>query len=106
MFLGLDREAYPAQKFPEKKAVSKVRRPDWYHTVHAQHRATTWRKAYYAWRAGHGPARMGGTDEVTFTVQDWEDLRDRDRPMFRVDQLGRTIGSWKIKTMETVPTSG
>lgn len=87
MFLGKDDQA----------AKSPVYRPDWYHTVHAQHAASTWRKAYRAWQAGCAPARMGSVDQVSFTITDWEDLQGMSTPPFRLDQSGKSPGSFKAK---------
>lgn len=79
-----------------------TRRPDWSHAIVAQHAANTWRKAWRAWQAGHGPVRMGDTDELTFTSADYVALAElaHDNPKrttFRMDQSGKSLGSLKIK---------
>lgn len=79
---------------------SSVRRPDWYQTVHAQHAASTWRKAWGSVLAGHGPVSMGTVDEVTWTVEDLAELQMRAKPVFRVDDTGLTIGAFKVKPKE------
>lgn len=87
----------PAEGAPVK---SSVRRPDWYQTVHAQHAASTWRKAWRSVLAGHGPVSMGTVDEVTWTVEDLAALQLRSEPVFRVDDTGLTIGAFKVKPEE------
>lgn len=94
MFLGKDEQ---------REAKSPVRRPDWYHTVHAQHAASMWRKAYRCWQAGHGPIGMGAVDELQFTYDDYMALGDMERPILRLNQTGESLGTFKIKSMETIP---
>jgi hypothetical protein len=79
------------------KVKSKIHRPDWYATVHAQHAASTWRKAWSSVLAGHGPVAMGSVDEVTWTVEDLAEIQFRAKPLFRVDHTGEQIGAFKIK---------
>lgn len=82
------------------KTKSSVRRPDWYQTVHAQHAASTWRKAWNAVLTGHGPVAMGSVDEITFTVEDLDLLMALGKPPFRLDATGEQIGALKIKRDE------
>jgi hypothetical protein len=76
---------------------SKVLRPDWYATVHAQHAATMWRKVWNAHQSGYGPAAMGSTDMVTFTADDWAAIQALPRPPFRIDESTKSLGSFKVK---------
>lgn len=87
----------PAEGAPVK---SSVRRPDWYQTVHAQHAASTWRKAWRTVLAGHGPVSMGSVDEITWSTADLAALQARPEPLFRVDDTGITIGALKVKHKE------
>lgn len=82
------------------KVKSPVRRPDWYQTVHAQHAASTWRKAWASVLAGHGPVAMGSVDEITWTVEDLAELQMRNTPVFRLDHTGVQIGALKVKPQE------
>lgn len=82
------------------KTKSKVRRPDWYATVHAQHAASTWRKAWSSVLAGHGPVAMGTVDEITWTVEDLAAIQMRSKPLFRLDDTAHDLGALKVKGPE------
>lgn len=75
-----------------------ILRPDWYHTVRAQHAATMWRKVWKGVQAGIEPFGMSSVDEVTYTRPDLERLLTmQPRPPFRLDPDGLTIGSFDVK---------
>ncbi|MBW5252036.1 hypothetical protein JGS39_24055 [Streptomyces sp. P01-B04] len=76
---------------------SEVLRPDWYHTIHAQHAATMWRKVFSAHEAGIFPYAMGSLDEVTYRQEDWDRIPTLPKPPFRIDETGVTLGSFKVK---------
>jgi hypothetical protein len=80
-----------------KKIKANIRRPDWTHTIRAQHAASHWRRCYGAVLAGHGPISMGATDEVAFTMDDFNALMKRASPVFRFDPTGVGLGTLKIK---------
>lgn len=84
----------PAEGKPTK---SDVFRPDWYATVHAQHAASTWRKAWASVLAGHGPIRMGAVDTITWTVEDLAEIQMRAKPLFRIDSSGEQIGALGVR---------
>lgn len=81
----------------DAKAKAEIRRPDWYATVHAQHAASTWRKAFTAWLTGHGPVRMGAVDELEFLTSDIEAIMQLPRPPFRFDPTGESLGALGVK---------
>lgn len=83
-----------------EKTRSKILRPDWYATVHAQHAASTWRKAWNALLAGCGPIRMGSTDAITWPVDAFAELQFRSKPIIRIDSTGETLGAFKVRTEE------
>lgn len=77
---------------------SSMKRPDWYQTVHAQHAATLWRKAWNTVLAGHGPVRIGSKDEVSWLLNDMEALIMAPmRPVIRIDPTGTLLGAFKVK---------
>lgn len=78
-------------------AKSRVLRPDWYHTLHAQHAASYWRRAFRAWEKGCGPHGMTSPDQLTYTAENWSDVTGGDRPIYPTDQTGRQPGKYKIK---------
>lgn len=73
-----------------------TKRPDWTHTVHAQHAASQWRKA---WRYSLNSAviAMGDTDELTILESDFLAAVAAPKPPFRYDSSGRTLGAFKTK---------
>lgn len=78
-------------------AKSSVKRPDWYHTIHAQHAASTWRKTWKCVEAGYIPVMMGSVDEVVWLTQDFLSLTTFDAPLLKMDQSGIALGAWKVK---------
>lgn len=111
--LADDRERYDAVKLAYAQAIqmllgtedaseakSKVRRPDWYHTVRAQHSANQWRKAWACTMAGVPVLAMGNVDELTFAASDFVHLLNlaaQEKPPIRIDQSGLKLGAFKIK---------
>lgn len=73
----------------------KIRRPDWYHAIHAAHRANMWRKAWRAVEAGAGPVRMSSVDEMVFGRDDLM-IACSVRGSVRLDQMGRGLGTFKV----------
>lgn len=72
-------------------------RPDWAHTVYAQHAASTWRKAWRYTSTGHGLVGMGCVDEIAVFTEDLADALGRPKPPFRYDASGRQVGALKPK---------
>jgi hypothetical protein len=83
-----------------EKVRSPVYRPDWYDTVHAQHAANMWRKAWITTQAGHGPAVMGAIDSAGWTADDLRELQMRPTPLLKVDHTRESLGTLKIKEDE------
>lgn len=79
------------------KTKSPVYRPDWYATVHAQHAASLWRKAWITVPTGHGPAGIGGVDTITWTDYDLRELQMRSAPLVKIDPTGESLGTLKIR---------
>ena len=73
-----------------------IRRPDWYHAIHAQHRATMWRKLWRAVEAGVGPVRCAAIDAAEFTDAAYQFILTMDKPPLRIDNTGRSFGSFKV----------
>lgn len=92
MMLGTTADGQPAK--------ARIKRPDWYHTIHAQHAANMWRKAWKCVLAGHHPAAMGATDELTFTADDLDALLQAD--VLPLDETGLKLGSLKTKAIRTI----
>lgn len=80
-----------------EKTKSSVHRPDWYATVHAQHAANMWRRAWNTVHIGHGPAWMGATDSIQWTADDLHAIRVRCAPMLKIDLTRESIGTLKIR---------
>ncbi|MFJ2307667.1 hypothetical protein [Streptomyces sp. NPDC087787] len=78
----------------------KTRRPDWAHTVYAQHAATMWRKAWRYTATGCPVIAMGHTDEITVMEADLPEVMARPKPPFRIDATGYAIGALKPKSVE------
>jgi hypothetical protein len=74
-----------------------TRRPDWSHTIYAQHAASTWRKAWRYTFTGAHLVSMGAVDEIAVLSADLSDAICRPKPPFRYDATGRTIGALKPK---------
>lgn len=72
-------------------------RPDWSHTVYAEHAATQWRKAWRYSFTGLPIVAMGAVDEITIMAADLHTVLARPRPPFRFDASGRAIGAFKAK---------
>jgi hypothetical protein len=80
---------------PDKEVKSGVKRPDWYHTIHAQHAATTWRYVWKALRAGYEPVMMGSTDEVAYPTLALPELQEKE--LIKMDLSGVALGTFKVK---------
>jgi hypothetical protein len=76
---------------------SQTRRPDWTHTVHAQHAASLWRKAWRFTATGRPLLAMGNTDTITVLERDAMEAIASPKPPFRIDTTGRTLGHLKPK---------
>lgn len=85
----------------EKK--SRYYRPDWFDTIHAQHAASTWRKAWKAALMGNSPVAMGDVDELTFTPADLAEIMSMAKPPFKIDETGAALGSLKTKRVYALP---
>jgi hypothetical protein len=77
---------------------TKIRRPDWTHTVHAQHAASLWRKAWKFTATGRPLVAMGSTDTITVLERDALEAIQSVKPPFRIDTTGRTLGHLKPKS--------
>lgn len=86
-------------KSEEGEHKARILRPDWYHTIHAQHAASTWRKAWRCVLHGNSPAAMGSVDELTFTAEDYDALITAD--VLKIDQTGRQLGAFKVKAIRS-----
>jgi hypothetical protein len=75
----------------------KARRPDWSHTVYAEHAASQWRKAWRYTFTGLPIVRMGEVDEITVMSADLHTALARPKPPFRFDASGRAVGAFKPK---------
>lgn len=71
-------------------------RPDWTHTIHAQHAAATWRKAW-RYSKDHPVIAMGDTDTISVLSADLPDALNAAKPAFRYDPTGRQMGALKPK---------
>lgn len=83
----------------ERKKHNKAYRPDWYHTLHAQHHFNMWYRAYRATMAGCPPLRMGGrgmaVDGMLFTTDDLGALLVMEKSPIRLDETKATLGTFK-----------
>lgn len=77
------------------EAKSRVKRPDWYHAVHAMHAANLWRKVWGAAAVVGPPVSMGSTDRVTYTPKIMA-ITEMDKPPLRIDQSGVALGAFKV----------
>lgn len=80
---------------------SKIFRPDWSQHIRAQHAANMWRKAWGAWSVGCPVLASGTVDEFTVVARHLDALTERQqqghRTPIRVDESGRSLGSFKTK---------
>lgn len=98
MMLGMD-DKHAAD------AKSIIRRPDWNHTIRAQHAANMWRKAWNCLQAGTIIWKMRYTDELVFSQGDIEFLAEIEPPSkafpkggpLKFDLTGLQLGAFKIK---------
>jgi hypothetical protein len=74
-----------------------TRRPDWAHTIYAQHAASTWRKAWRWTFTGRPLVAMGAVDEIAVLSADVGDVITLPKPPFRYDPTGRQPGALKPK---------
>jgi hypothetical protein len=74
-------------------------RPDWAHTVYAQHAASTWRKAWRWTFTGRPLVAMGAVDEIAVLSADIGTVIARPKPPFRYDATGRQPGALKPKSV-------
>lgn len=81
------------------KVKSKMYRPDWYATIHAQHAASMWRKAWRTYLAGCGPVAMRDVDTVTWRSDHLAALLEEPRRI-PYDPSGVSLGAFKIKSEE------
>lgn len=77
-------------------------RPDWAHTVYAQHAASTWRKAWRWTFTGRPLVSMGAVDEIAVLSEDVPAILRLPKPPFRFDPTGRQIGAFKAKKVTFV----
>lgn len=76
-------------------------RPDWSHTVYAEHAAAQWRKGWRFTFTGKPILRAGAVDEITVKGADLHEALTLPRPPFRFDASGRSIGAFKAKAVFT-----
>lgn len=74
-----------------------TRRPDWAHTVYAQHAADMWRDAWRYTFTTRSLVAMGAVDELAVLSRDVGDVIMRPRPPFRYDATGRQCGALRPK---------
>jgi hypothetical protein len=79
-----------------------TRRPDWTHTIYAQHAAATWRKAWRWTFTGRPLVAMGSVDEVAVLSGDVPAVLHTPKPPFRFDPTGRQPGAFKPKRVTFV----
>jgi hypothetical protein len=82
---------------------SAVKRPDWYHTIHAQHAASTWRKVWSCILAGYVPVMMGSVDEVVWDTEDFRNIEADG--LMKLDNSGIQLGAFKVKERITPATA-
>ena len=101
-----DGAGYDAFKLAYSQAVQmlkghkfcQIARPDWYHAIHAQHTANTWRKVWKCVDAGCGPVAAGATDRLTFTREAFMATQAASPTLIRLDQSKKTFGSFKVES--------
>jgi hypothetical protein len=74
-----------------------TKRPDWAHTIYAQHAASTWRKAWRWTSTGRPLVGMGAVDEISVLSADVPAVLGRPKPPFRYDPTGHAPGAMKPK---------
>lgn len=79
-----------------------TRRPDWAHTVYAQHAASQWRKAWRYTFTGAPLVSMGATDEIAVLSADLHEALQRSTPPFRYDPTGRVLGALHPKNTTVI----
>lgn len=80
---------------PDGMKEHRIYRPDWYHTIVAQHAASHWRKGWDLLNHNLGPVAIGTRDEISFRKRDF--IKILDQGLIKIDQTGRTLGAYKIK---------
>lgn len=82
----------------------KLRRPDWTHSIQSQASATLWRTADKARTIAteHAPVALRNVDELVIPPGALAALTaPRDpRPVITIDEIGRALGTYKVKTIE------
>lgn len=90
-----------------RKWKCKARRTDWAHHIKDQAAVTIWRAADAVRQAvpeGSGPLTIRAMDELVLPASVLEDVTtapEGERALIRLDDLGTTFGTWKVKTTET-----
>lgn len=79
-----------------------TRRPDWAHTIYAQHAASTWRKAWRWTFTGRPLVALGAVDEISVLSIDIPGAINRPEPPFRFDPTGHQPGALKVKDVTFV----
>lgn len=73
-------------------------RPDWAHTIRAQHAANMWRRGFQATLAGHPPVALGGaghmTDGLAFTTLDLTAVLALPKSPIKLDPTRRELGKF------------
>jgi hypothetical protein len=88
------------------KGRSQIHRPDWAQHIRAQHAANMWRRSWDTLRGNYSPILSSGVvDEIIVTENGLAQMKLAqgigDRPPLRIDQTGRCLGTFKIKS--TIP---
>ncbi|MGW3984723.1 hypothetical protein [Streptomyces mirabilis] len=89
-----------------RKWMCKSRRIDWSHHIKDQAAVTIWRAAdavRQAVPADLGPLTIRSMDELLIPAAALESVTtaaEGERPLIRLDDLGTTFGTWKVKTTE------
>lgn len=89
-----------------RKWTCKSRRVDWSHHIKDQAAVTIWRAAdavRQAVPADLGPLTIRSMDELVIPAGALETVTtapEGERPLIRLDDLGTTFGTWKVKTTE------
>lgn len=72
-----------------------VRRPDWYHAIRGQHRATQHRKVRNLVEAGYEVVEVGHMDQITLPSDQFRILeRDEKQKLIRLDPV--ELGAYKV----------
>lgn len=70
-----------------------TRRPDWAHTIYAQHAAMQWRTAWRYTYTGAPLVALPHTDEIAVLAKDLPDILALAKPPFAYDPTGRQAGA-------------